>query len=349
MLLFGGVEGGGTHSTAMLFDDAGKKLAEVEGPSTNLYQIGQDEVNNRIAAMFQEAKSKAGISLDITLEGVGLSLSGCENEETNKQLVANMIKSHPQLARHYDVCSDTVGTLETGTDKGGIVLIAGTGSNALLVNPDGSVHRCGGWGHYLGDEGSAWWIAHKACKVYFDDVDNLSPAPASVDKVKELIFEHFDIQDRFGILTHCYDSFSKANFAALTKQIAGAAAEGDELSKWLFKEAGRLLGNHIRALSSNVSEKLRDAEGGLNIVCVGSVWKSWNLLKPGFLEGILDKDGKPCVPELSMVSLNVGMATGAAYLGARAAKRTIPRNYDDNVKKFFHFKKVLNVSITTTS
>ena len=89
------------------------------------------------------------------------------------------------------------------------------------------------------------------------------------------------------------DSFSKANFAALTRRIAEAAVRGDALCAWLFEEAGRVLGRHIRALAPAISPTLTSAPGGLRVVCVGSVWKSWDLLKKGFLAGIKEDNGKP--------------------------------------------------------
>ena len=102
-------------------------------------------VNNRIKRSFKKFQP---------LVGLGLSLSGCEREETNAALVSSIVKSYPGLSNHYkvgqnnepisimrrlnpQVCSDTVGTLATAAEAGGIVLIAGTGSNALLINSDG--------------------------------------------------------------------------------------------------------------------------------------------------------------------------------------------------------------------
>lgn len=333
--VFGGVEGGGTHSTAMLFNQKGEKLAEVEGGSTNLFGIGMEETHNRINDMVKDCLVQAGFDKNTKLQGLGLSLSGCEREETNRELVTGLTSRYPNLSSHYHISSDTVGTLATATDTGGIVLIAGTGSNALLINPDGVVHRCGGWGHMLGDEGSAYWISHKACKVYFDHMDNLVEAPHDVKLVEQLIFSHFDISDRFGLLPHCYDTFSKSTFAGLCKSLAEGATNGDPLCQWVFTSAGKALARNILALTPNIAPSLLAAAGGLQVVCVGSVWKSWDLLMAGFTQQM---EKNEAIKSYTMVKLKIGMATGAAYLGAKEAGENLPKNYANNVVAFFRSK-----------
>ena len=59
--------------------------------------------------MVVQCLEKAGLNSETTLEGLGMSLSGCEREETNRSLMDNMIQQYPNLSRNYDVCSDTVG------------------------------------------------------------------------------------------------------------------------------------------------------------------------------------------------------------------------------------------------
>ena len=42
-----------------------------------------------------------------------------------------------------------------------------------------------------------------------------------------------------------------------------------------------------------------------------------------------------------MVKLSVSMAIGASYLGARAAKKSVPKSFQNNVEQFFHFKAII--------
>lgn len=60
---------------------------------------------------------------------------------------------------------------------------------------------------------TAYWIAHRAVKTIFDDVDGLKPSPYPTDRVWEVIKEHFNADTRADLLPHAYKHFEKSMFA----------------------------------------------------------------------------------------------------------------------------------------
>jgi len=335
--VIGGIEGGGTRANVTIINaDTSEVLATVhkEG-STNLYQVGIDESCSLLQQLVKDALNKAGLDPSTTLEALGLSLSGCEVKETIEELKRRIQELYPTLSKEYVVESDTVGTLATVSGEGGMVLIAGTGSNALLKNPDGTTGRCGGWGHMLGDEGAAYFVAMRAVKMYLDHVDNMFEPPYDITKVKDVILTYFDIKDHFGILAYTYDDFTKDKFAGLCSKIAEEANNGDKLSNWLFIENGKWLAKHVVALCPKMSPEL--LSNGLPIVCVGSVWKSWALMEKGFM-GELKENAQGHLTHFSLIQLKVPMSIGACYLASDRAQIKINKAYNDNSTVFFKAK-----------
>lgn len=331
---YGGIEGGGGHSVAKILNCDGQILSSSKGPGTNLYLEGMDKVLETFVRLIKEAVADAGLPEDTKLGGLGISSSGCEDEATNLSLRDKLMARYPGLAECCVVCSDSVGAVVTALPRGGICLIAGTGSNSLLVNPDHSVFRCGGWSYMLGDEGGAWWISQRAVKIMFDEDDNISIPQHSSAVMRQCIQKYYNITNRFGMLAHAYTNFSKANFAGLCQHLSVAATEGDQLCKDLFTEAGRWMGRYVVALLHNVSPDLLSAPGGLHIVAVGNVFKAWELMKPGFVQQVA-----PHLKEFTVLQLTVSLALGAAYMAVKEAGAIMPQNYAKNSKKLCEWRK----------
>ena len=131
-------------------------------------------------------------------------------------------------------------------------------------------------------------------------------------------------------MTYCYDKYSKAHFAGLTKFLAEGAQKGDSTCRWLFSEAGKGLADHIIAVEPKIHPELTKE---LPIVCIGSVWKSWDLIKDGFIQKLQEKKNR--IEKIKLVKLKVGSSVGAMNLGTKAAGFSMPMNYDDNIEMFY--------------
>lgn len=179
---------------------------------------------------------------------------------------------------------------------------------------------------------TAFKIAHKAVKTVFDHHDKLVLSSYDTTATWEAIKKHFNIETRYDLLDHCYAKFDKAYFASLCEKLSHLASDGDELCLHLFEDAGIFLAKATAALLPNVSDKLL-TKNNLNIVCVGSVWKSWPLLQNGFNTEIAKSTYKF---GLNLITLTQAMAIGAAYLAADSINYDLPRDYSHNYDIFQH-------------
>ncbi|XP_074642845.1 N-acetyl-D-glucosamine kinase-like [Tubulanus polymorphus] len=333
--IFVGIEGGGTHSKVVLMTKDGTIIAEGVGLGTNQWQIGLEECVNRIVDMVMDVKRISKIPMELPVKAIGLALSGVDNEITKVKIKKLMSESFPNFFENVFVCNDTDGALATAFKNGGINIIAGTGSNCLLKNDDGSLYNCGGWGNMLGDEGSAYWISYTAMKTVFDHIDGLNPSEYDITFVKEAMYKYFKMNEQADILEHLYTHFDKKNIAGFCEVLA-LEGKNDSLCFHIMKEAGKYLGKHIWAVHRKATLGTLKNPGGLHVLINGSVWKSWELLQEGFIEGLSWRE--PKVNEVTMYRLTCSGALGAAYLASKSIEEPISLDYDKNTKLLYHYK-----------
>ncbi|CAP32143.2 Protein CBG13487 [Caenorhabditis briggsae] len=308
---YAGIEGGATGSKLVIIDADTNQRYTSSAPGTNFFLTDHTIICQRIADWILEVFEKG--SLDIQkLRAVGLGLSGAEDEEFNRKFVEGFKKNNKGLTENFYLTSDSVMTLLANFpgEENGIVLIAGTGSSCRLKMSNGEVKGAGGWGHQIGDGGSAFWIAREAIQLLFDAEDGMIDGWDTV-VIKELLFEHYQINDKTRILDFLYSKFEKHRIADFAVSLATRV--DDPAVAEVFRRAGDILGRHVRTVAKHLSEEDRQT---LHIVQIGGVFQSWSALETGFVNALKGAG----IQKFVMYDPCDSPAMGAAVLAARETR-----------------------------
>jgi N-acetylglucosamine kinase-like BadF-type ATPase len=156
--------------------------------------------------------------------------------------------------------------------KEGVLAIAGTGT-VIIGRKNGVFKTVGGWGHLLGDEGSAYDIAIKSLKILATEFEQGS----LTSKFSKTIADKYRLHKAELLKEYVYSS-TKSGISKISSFVYEMAKKGDEKSISLFQEAGRILAHQTFRLI-----ELLQFSDPINIGCKGSLFEKNEFLKQSFV------------------------------------------------------------------
>lgn len=308
-----GLDGGGTKTAAVLADMNGNVLVEEAGGPSNFQIIGVEKAAETILALIERCCRQAGCALDDVVS-VTAGLTGAGRSGDQQRMREGLITAAKQLhvsLRKVIIESDARIALE-GAFKGkvGIILIAGTGSIAFGKDREGNVHRAGGWGRTLGDEGSGYSIGRDGLNAMTKHLDERGKDTLLTD----LIARTFDLSSQEKIITAVYrENFDVASIAPL---VIEAAEKKDPEAARILNKATFELSEHVRALLLKI-ERVSRARHKIPLAFIGSVITSESVLTK-----ILRHKITFSLPQISIVQPAASPAYGAVLLAIQSVART---------------------------
>jgi N-acetylglucosamine kinase-like BadF-type ATPase len=204
-----------------------------------------------------EGLTQAGLAR-ARFEGAFLSLAGLGPGAWDPEIKLAMMAAlkAKQLFMDNDGC---VALQAAFLGEPGMVAIAGTGSAVLALDREGKVQRVGGWGHLLGDEGSAYRIAMDAIQASLQAHDGVRE-PTSL---LEGMLSFFKWKEPREAIPFFYgrplDKYAVARFAPL---VVEEARRGDQVAREVVERNVAALAQAVRALAEKLDVPRRVAPVG---------------------------------------------------------------------------------------
>ncbi len=299
-----GFDGGGTKTDCVLLDANGAVIGEGHGGPANPLRSGYDGAFSSLREAAAGAIAAARIR-SAAVTGVCAGLAGAGRRSVVRRIMVFLAQEFPvalaQVATDYEIA------LEAAAGSGpGVVLIAGTGSVAYGRNAAGETARAGGYGPWIGDEGSAFEIGRRAVSAVARTRD--TDAPVTV--LTEMIPAALDCPDWDDLMLRIMKNPDDV-FPKLFPVVAAAANSEDSAAKEIMFTSAIGLGN----LAMIVIRRLGMKGQQFPLVKCGGVFGPSRML-----DSLLDSVLASGALHAKISRLEISPAIGAARMAARLSE-----------------------------
>ncbi|WP_329459070.1 BadF/BadG/BcrA/BcrD ATPase family protein [Streptomyces sp. NBC_01497] len=235
--MFLGVDGGGTKTAFCLVDRYGQVRGRATAASSYYFSEGIELVGRVLKEGVDKVCDAAGLA-PAEIDYAFFAIPGYGESSGDVPVLdaaPRAVLGHDRYACDNDMVCGWAGSLGA---VDGINVISGTGSMTYGERLGRGV-RIGGWGELFGDEGSAYWIAIRGLAAFSRMSDGRLPE----GPLAGVLRQHLDTGSDLDVIDVVYNRWkgNRGQIAALSRQVAEAAALGDESAAAILTEAGREL------------------------------------------------------------------------------------------------------------
>ncbi len=163
-----GIDGGGTKTKCIVANPQGNPVYETSGGPSNFLIHGLDKVSENILNLLTDCVKNLNCDFsDLACIVIGTAGAGRkEDADKLKNHFLKYAKSKNSVIKNFYVESDARIALEGAfSGKPGTILISGTGSIMFGKDVKRKIHRVGGFGRQVGDEGSGYSIGKRGIQA----------------------------------------------------------------------------------------------------------------------------------------------------------------------------------------
>lgn len=273
-MLFLGVDGGQTSTTALIADETGRVLGRGSGGPCNHVEAaaeGREKFFRVIGGAIRDAAAGAGLAEAMPVfRAACLGFSG---GPADKEGILRGMLAVEELLVTTDAAIALAGACGGGA---GMITIAGTGHISMGRGADGQVARAGGWGYLFGDEGGGLWIAREAVRAAM----RVHEGWGRLTTLHARLLAETGYEEANAMMHAMYtEEWPRNRLAGLSVLVDEEAERGDAVALDILRRGAA----ELVTISSAVREKVFAEDAEARLSPVGSTWKS-RLLRETFVE-----------------------------------------------------------------